>query len=387
MPVRIAFPLIRSNWRGGFNYLLNLFDFLCEFESERIEPILLSDPAATPEELSEYQKRGLSTLSSDLYTRPRLKKTSLRNLVFGHDRLLARDLTQHRMDVLFENALFFGRKFPVPTLAWFPDLQHQKLSQYFSKQEFWRRELCFRAQAKHNRHVVVSSHDAKNDTLSFYPVLDENRIHVVRFATPLIESPSSDQIKATMQRYSIDSPYYFLPNRFWAHKNHMTVVEMVGKAKKKNKSITVISCGNPSDSRNPHHFDRLMARVKELQVEKEFRYIGQIPGADLAPLTVNARALINPSFFEGWSTTVEEAKALGVSMILSDLDVHREQCGEEASYFKRDSSDDLLRVIEQFEESNAADAVPNVDSLREKQTGRIRRFAKEFTDAALATKM
>ena len=78
MPIRIAFPLIRSNWRGGFNYLLNLIDFLCEFEADRIEPVLLSDSTATPDELSEYQKRDLSTLSSKLYTRPRLKKVSLR---------------------------------------------------------------------------------------------------------------------------------------------------------------------------------------------------------------------------------------------------------------------------------------------------------------------
>ncbi len=36
-------------------------------------------------------------------------------------------------------------------------------------------------------------------------------------------------------------------------------------------------------------------------------------------------ALINPSQFEGWSTTVEEAKSLGVKMLLSDLEVHKEQ--------------------------------------------------------------
>jgi glycosyltransferase involved in cell wall biosynthesis len=36
-------------------------------------------------------------------------------------------------------------------------------------------------------------------------------------------------------------------------------------------------------------------------------------------------ALINPSLFEGWSTTVEEAKSTGTPMILSDLGVHREQ--------------------------------------------------------------
>lgn len=384
MPVRIAFPLIRSNWRGGFNYLLNLFDFLCKFQAERVEPILLADPTALPEELSEYEQRGLSMLNSKLYTRPRLKRISLRNLLFGHDRGLAQDLTRHRMDVLFENALFFGRNFPIPTLAWFPDLQHQKLTQYFSRQEFWRREFCFRAQAKHNRHVMVSSHDAKDDTLLYYPTLSADRIHVVRFATPVMQRPSRDQIDATMKKYSIDGPYYFLPNRFWAHKNHLTVVEMLAMAKKKNKSITVIACGNPSDSRNPQHFDRLMTRVADLQLETQFRYIGQVPGDDLTPLAINSRALINPSLFEGWSTTVEEAKALGIPMILSDLDVHREQCGDGAAYFERESPEDLLRVIEEFDVSSEKDNALTDDLLRDRQSARIRQFAKDFTDAALA---
>ena len=35
--------------------------------------------------------------------------------------------------------------------------------------------------------------------------------------------------------------------------------------------------------------------------------------------------LINPSLFEGWSTTVEEAKLFDKKMILSDIKVHNDQ--------------------------------------------------------------
>jgi hypothetical protein len=47
-------------------------------------------------------------------------------------------------------------------------------------------------------------------------------------------------------------------------------------------------------------------------------------------------ASLNPSRFEGWSTVVEEIKALGVPMILSDLRMHRERAGETARYFAPD---------------------------------------------------
>ena len=44
-------------------------------------------------------------------------------------------------------------------------------------------------------------------------------------------------------------------------------------------------------------------------------------------------AVLNPSLFEGWSTTVEEAKSLGKRVVLSDIPVHREQAPAGAVYF------------------------------------------------------
>ena len=57
-----------------------------------------------------------------------------------------------------------------------------------------------------------------------------------------------------------------------------------------------------------------------------------LPYAELLVLMQGARALINPSRFEGWSTSVEEARTLGVPMLLSSIAVHREQAGDVADY-------------------------------------------------------
>jgi glycosyltransferase involved in cell wall biosynthesis len=47
----------------------------------------------------------------------------------------------------------------------------------------------------------------------------------------------------------------------------------------------------------------------------------------------NSLAVINPSMFEGWSTTVEEAKLFGKTVVLSDIAVHREQSPVNGIYF------------------------------------------------------
>ena len=55
-------------------------------------------------------------------------------------------------------------------------------------------------------------------------------------------------------------------------------------------------------------------------------------------------AVINPSLIEGWSTTVEEAKSLGVPLILSDIPVHREQ-NQEVMFFDPRSARSLAETM------------------------------------------
>jgi glycosyltransferase involved in cell wall biosynthesis len=87
--------------------------------------------------------------------------------------------------------------------------------------------------------------------------------------------------------------------------------------------------------------------------------------------------LINPSRSEGWSTTVEEAKSFGVPMILSDLDVHREQAAASASFFGTDDpaalADHLLRVSQ-------GSKAPVIRSLVSGHDDRVAAFAANFVE-------
>lgn len=54
--------------------------------------------------------------------------------------------------------------------------------------------------------------------------------------------------------------------------------------------------------------------------------------------------VLNPSKFEGWSSTVEECKSVGKMMLLSDLAVHKEQYPD-AEFFSVDSPESLSEKI------------------------------------------
>ncbi|RWM80807.1 MAG: glycosyltransferase [Mesorhizobium sp.] len=75
-----------------------------------------------------------------------------------------------------------------------------------------------------------------------------------------------------------------------------------------------------------------------------FRHLGLIPYDDVVALIGAADYLLNPSHFEGWSTTVEETKSLGTPMLLSDIPLHREQAPE-SLFFAPDSAEALAQRL------------------------------------------
>src|SRR5262249_35726240 len=117
---------------------------------------------------------------------------------------------------------------------------------------------------------------------------------------------SKEQLGA---RYGVPDKFFHLPNQFWIHKNHIVVLQALALLLQRGRAIHVIATGNPVDPRQPDHFSSLMATAHRLGINDLFMPLGIVPYLDLMSLMRRAVAIINPSKFEGWSTTVEEAKS------------------------------------------------------------------------------
>ncbi len=103
------------------------------------------------------------------------------------------------------------------------------------------------------------------------------------------------------------------------------------------------------------------------------RILGLIPKEDQLQLLRLCSVVVQPSLFEGWSTVVEEAVALGKRLVLSDLPVHREQSPPFAEYFEPTSVDSLIRCLSR-KELWASDWNPDA----EKES--IVRYRKKFQE-------
>ena len=106
--------------------------------------------------------------------------------------------------------------------------------------------------------------------------------------------------------------------------------------------------GKESDPRNPTYFDELKDYVKSNNLEKNISFLGFIDRKEQLCLMKNAKAVIQPSLFEGWSSVVEDAKSLNKNIIVSSLNVHREQLENKAYYFDPYDEGDLADKMNFF---------------------------------------
>jgi glycosyltransferase involved in cell wall biosynthesis len=224
-------------------------------------------------------------------------------------------------------------------LAWIPDFQEKYLPYLFNKKDLWRREHTNRYIATHFRHLVLSSHDSENDFKKFYPEF-KCQIHVLHFAVTLPDY-SQANIEDLKNKYGISGKYLFCPNQFWMHKNHAFLFRAYKKALDEGLNMQLICTGQLSDYRNPDYIQQLKDFISENHLESKIKVLGFISREDMLCLINNAHAVIQPSLFEGWSTVVEDAKAVNKFIFLSDIRVHREQIDKNVCFFNPHNEEDL----------------------------------------------
>jgi glycosyltransferase involved in cell wall biosynthesis len=378
--LRVAFPLIGGkNWAGGYNYLLNLLQVLQREAPTQITPVLLAGIDVSDIELAPFLNiPGCEIVQKSIFDQRQRSHLLVSSLLFGLNQQVVSVIRDNNVDVVFEAAIFFGWRFPIPAIAWMPDFQHHDMPDLFSRLAWWKREIGFRAQIMSGRTIMVSSEDSKASCQRIYPST-ANRIKVVRFAVYPSLDISNEMARSTAARYDLPERFFFMPNQFWVHKNHKLVLEALSLLRARGEIITVLATGKQIDTRDAKHVPSLQALLREYELEGQFLMPGMIPYEDLIPLMHASTALLNPSLYEGWSTTVEEARSAGIPMILSDIAVHYEQAGSQATYFSRQSPSALADCLSSFAPINHGIRLSLRKEAKVVAVNRVKCFANEFS--------
>jgi glycosyltransferase involved in cell wall biosynthesis len=332
-------------WMGGTIYIQNLMRALAALPSEerpcvRLLGMLRRSSALVQEligldfvEYSPGQLKGEHTVvGNTLY---RLRRYAGRNVPF------LGDPETRGLDAVYP-ALAASRN-EHADIYWIPDFQSEYFPHLFTAEEIELRRTRYRAIAAQRGTLVLSSQAALDDFNRFYPGATVNT-RIWRFCTTV---SLNEQGRDPRDAYGVPEKYLYLPNQFWAHKDHRTAFAALQLIADRGgfDDVRIVCTGFQNDSRNDGYVQELQRFIAETGIGDRILFLGLVPRADQIEIFRRAAAVLQPSLFEGWSTVVEDAKAIGRPVILSDLPVHVEQAPADGVYFKRSSPEDLSRVI------------------------------------------
>lgn len=345
MKIAFAYTFNDADWLGGRNYYSSLFDAIRTVARNEIELVLVTGRktlTSLPEQFPRLQVIRTPLLDRNT---PEWVLRQFRRLPSGRTRdpQFADFLRKHRIDVLSHSG-GLGAGSGIRSLGWLPDFQFVRFPEYWTPKQLRGTHRLYRSTCMSCDALLLSSRSALADLKQFAPWCDVPA-HVLHFVSLPVNVGGLRSLEDVQSQYGIPNNYVHLPNQFWAHKNHRVVVDALALLKQRGVNVTVVCTGQTIDVRRPDHFDALMTHCRLAGVSDNFKVLGMVPYADMQALMLHARCVVNPSRFEGWSTTVEEAKTLGKQVLLSDIPVHREQAPQQASYFPPDDAPALSELL------------------------------------------
>lgn len=335
-----------EDWIGGTYYFQNLVHCL-NFLPEPDQPVVkvLSWEVKDYEILNSSGYRHLKFL--DLNFTPGLGG-KLINAVSGkllNQRVIKGKLKADDVDVIYPGN-FLNRLNIFRHLHWIPDFQDLYYPDFFSAEELRSRKEERERLIKSARPVVFSSACALTDFKNHFPSA-VNTGFVLRFAVNHPEFQSLDG-RSLLNKFGISSKFLMVPNQFWKHKNQKVVLEAAGILADRKIDVQLVFTGREHDYRNPEYFASLKKIVEDHDLGRRVKFLGFIDRREQLKLMSESLAIIQPSLFEGWSTVVEDAKALNKFLIASDLPVHREQIINNCLFFDPKNPEELADGIERI---------------------------------------
>jgi len=255
-------------------------------------------------------------------------------------------------------------------IYWIPDLQDKYFPELFTEVELKMRSNLYKHFAKKNREIAFSSANAANDYKKFYPN-HKGKVHILKFAS-LIPPYEHLDLRKLLEKFNLKKNYFIVSNQFWKHKNHLLVLKAVNELKLQNLDFQIVFTGKYDSASVKGYYAELMNFVKVYGLEKWIKILGFIGRDEQLKLMKESIAIIQPSKFEGWSTVVEDAKALKKHILVSDIELHREQIKQGCDFFPVDNANILASLMSTY----LAD--PPKERGREDYNKAVLKFAQDF---------
>lgn len=190
--------------------------------------------------------------------------------------------------------------------------------------QFEARESNYKAILPRAVAVLVDSDLGKQNIVRRYG-LDDSRVHVMpfeaSFSSRTVAVGHIDEPVNIKTKYRLNVPYIFYPAQFWAHKNHVYLLEGLKNLEVKYEiKIGVIFCGGDKGNK-PY----VAQYALNLDLTERVIFAGFVSDTEMVQLYKQSFALVMPTYFGPTNLPPLEAFELGVPVLYSDKAGLRDQ--------------------------------------------------------------
>jgi glycosyltransferase involved in cell wall biosynthesis len=191
------------------------------------------------------------------------------------------------------------------------------------------RERLYRGLLPKATAVLVESSLGK-DNVTYRYGLEPDRVYVMPLTAAIGTEISDSEYLASFvdikKKYHLDVRYVFYPANFWAHKNHVYLLEGL-KLLSENHGHKIGAIFSGGDSGNLAHVRRI---TEVLNLGDRVRFIGFVSNEEIPYLYKQSLALVMPTYFGPTNLPPLEAFQLNVPVLYSDKIGLRDQVGDAA---------------------------------------------------------
>lgn len=238
----------------------------------------------------------------------------------------------------FPSPIFFRRKGIFNTIHdltafYYPETMNKKSMYYF--------KYSIINAIKVSERIITVSETSKRDIIKEFGNINisviKNGISKV-FTTFMYDENKNKYIK---EKYNLPDSYIMSLGTLEPRKNLKILIEAYVEIKKKNiikEKLVLVG-------RKGWKFDKLFKNLNIDDIKDDIVFTGFVDDEDLPYIYKNTELFVFPSIYEGFGIPVIEAMYMESKVIVSDIDVMDEVCGESVIKFKNQNIQSLLKNI------------------------------------------
>lgn len=236
-------------------------------------------------------------------------------------------LKQWKADLFFSPDGFLSTRTRVKQIPVIHDINFEHRPQDLPKSYSSYYRSYFPEFAKRADKIITVSEFSANDISDTYGV-DRSKIHVAHNGfNPAFRQLKPIEITEAKAKYARNADYFLFVGNFSYRKNIHGIVKAYDQYKTSGGTSKLVLVGNPL-----WHYKEMDEALAQSMYAEDIIFPGHLAINDLVLAMGGAKALLFPSYFEGFGIPIIEAFAAGTPVICSDVTSIPEVAGDAALY-------------------------------------------------------